>query len=182
VNEASGVEAAMTAADRLKYQRPQPSGMVPDLLLAGAMALDGDETLWIPQSAGVSFKPLLFGVSAGYYLNLLRVRSSGVLSRHRHNGPVHAITLRGQWRYLEHEWVSSAGDYAFEPPGETHTLVVPEHVSEMITLFHVTGGYVYVDPYGKATGYEDVFTKLERAQSHLRSVGQDPATLDRLIR
>lgn len=175
------VETAAASALRLRYQVPQPSGMVPDLLLAGAMNLD-DEAQWIPQSPGVWFKPLLFGVSAGYYINLLRVRSSGVLSRHRHNGAVHAITLRGQWHYLEHEWVANAGDYAFEPPGETHTLVVPEHVSEMITLFHVTGGYVYVDPYGVAMGYEDVFTKLERAQAHLRSQGLDPRSLGRLIR
>jgi 2,4'-dihydroxyacetophenone dioxygenase len=65
---------------------------------------------------------------------------------------VHAFTLRGRWRYLEHDWVASPGDYAFEPPGETHTLVVPDDVKEMATLFHVTGGYTYVDPYGEALG------------------------------
>lgn len=48
-----------------------------------------------------------------------------------------------------------------EPPGETHTLEVPEGVDEMYTLFHVTGAYVYVDPHGKAEKIEDVFTKLE---------------------
>lgn len=48
-----------------------------------------------------------------------------------------------------------------EPPGETHTLEVPEGVNEMYTLFHVTGAYVYVDPHGKAEKIEDVFTKLE---------------------
>jgi 2,4'-dihydroxyacetophenone dioxygenase len=30
------------------------------------------------------------------------------------------------------------------------TLVVPDDVKEMATLFHVTGGYTYVDPYGEA--------------------------------
>jgi hypothetical protein len=35
--------------------------------------------------------------------NLLRVRKSGILSRHRHPGPVHAFVLKGSWRYLEHE-------------------------------------------------------------------------------
>lgn len=42
-----------------------------------------------------------------------------------------------------------------EPPGETHTLEVPEGVEEMCTLFHVTGAYVYVDPHGKAERIED---------------------------
>jgi hypothetical protein len=33
----------------------------------------------------------------------------------------------------------------------------------MATLFHVTGGYTYIDPHGVALGYESVFTKLEQA-------------------
>jgi quercetin dioxygenase-like cupin family protein len=107
-------------------------------------------------SARVWFKPLLLNVSQGYYLNVLHVRGSGVLSRHRHHGPVHAFTLRGSWRYLEHDWVAAAGDYAFEPAGETHTLVVPDEVPEMVTLFHVSAGYTYIDPYGVALGYEGI--------------------------
>jgi len=102
-------------------------------------------------SAGL-FKPLILSVSQGFYVNLLKVRQSGVLSRHRHSGPVHAFTLRGSWHYLEHDWVAREGDYAFEPPGETHTLVVPDGVEEMVTLFHVTGGYTYVDSYGRGAG------------------------------
>src|SRR4051812_9889620 len=126
---------------KVAYQLPQPTGMMPDIFSAGVLDLDGgDERDWVPQSDDVSFKPLVLSVSQGYYVNILRVRSSGILSRHRHSGPVHAITLRGKWHYLEHDWVATAGDYAFEPPGETHTLVVPEGVEEMATLFHVTGG------------------------------------------
>src|SRR3954468_10531853 len=140
---------------KVAYQLPQPTGMMPDIFLGGALDLDGDERDWVPQSANVSFKPLVLSVSQGYYVNILRVRSSGVLSRHRHSGPVHAFTLRGKWHYLEHDWVATETlrrrssryrlprvfhwtqtHYAFEPPGETHTLVVPEDVQEMATLFH----------------------------------------------
>jgi 2,4'-dihydroxyacetophenone dioxygenase len=52
----------------------------------------------------------------------------------------------------------------------------------MITLFHVTGGYVYVDPQGVAEGYEDVFTKLEAARRHFRAAGLDEADLMALVR
>jgi hypothetical protein len=31
-------------------------------------------------------------------VNLLRVRGAGVLSRHRHAGPVHGWVLKGSWR------------------------------------------------------------------------------------
>jgi len=92
------------------------------------------------------------------------------------------LTLRGRWRYLEHDWVASPGDYAFEPPGETHTLVVPDDVKEMATLFHVTGGYTYVDPYGEALGYEDVFTKLEHATRHYEAVGLGKEHVKRIVR
>ena len=82
-------------SSKIAYQLPQPMGMVLDTLIAGALALDGDEREWVPQAQGVWFKPLLLNVSHGYYINILQVRASGVLSRHRHHGPVHAFTLRG---------------------------------------------------------------------------------------
>ena len=95
---------------------------------------------------------------------------------------MHVFTLRGRWHYLEHDWIATEGSYAFEPPGETHTLVIPEDVPEMITLFHVTGGYVYVDPQGLALGYEDVFTKLENARKHFEAIGKGADFVSRYIR
>lgn len=165
------------------FRGEQPFAMVDDLVVEGVLDVDGsDERLWVPQAEGVSFRPLLLSVSQGYFVNLLRVRRSGVLSRHRHAGPVHAFPIRGRWFYLEHDWVAETGSYAFEPPGETHTLVVPEDVTEMVTVFHVTGAYVYVDPDGHAVGYEDVFTKLEAARRHYEDVGLGAQYVDRFIR
>jgi hypothetical protein len=69
-----------------------------------------------------------------------------------------------------------------EPPGETHTLIVPDDVPEMITLFHVTGAYVYVDPLGKPEGVEDVFTKIAHAQQYYERVGLGRDYVDRFIR
>ena len=59
----------------------------------------------------------------------------------------------------------------FEPPGETHTLTVPDDCEEMITLFTVFGSLIYVSPEGEATGYDDVFTRIERYRRHFESVG-----------
>jgi hypothetical protein len=92
------------------------------------------------------------------------------------------LVLRGTWRYLEHDWIAKAGDYAFEPPGETHTLVVPDDCSEMITLFHVSGGYVYVDPQGVPLGYEDVFTKLAAASRHYEALGRGASYVEQFLR
>jgi 2,4'-dihydroxyacetophenone dioxygenase len=167
---------------RVPFQGSQPYAMRPDLVVLGALDLDADEHLWVPQAERVFFKPLLLSVSDGYFVNVLRVTKTGVLSRHRHSGAVHAITLRGRWHYLEHDWVAEEGGYSFEPPGETHTLVVPDGVDEMITLFHVTGAYIYVEPDGRAVGYEDVFTKLEAARRHYDAIGVGADYAERFIR
>ena len=84
-------ERASIDESKIAYQRPQPFGMVPDAFVGSALDLDGDQREWVPQSPTVSFKPLILSVSQGFYINILRVRSSGVLSRHRHTGPVHAL-------------------------------------------------------------------------------------------
>jgi 2,4'-dihydroxyacetophenone dioxygenase len=52
----------------------------------------------------------------------------------------------------------------------------------MIRWFHVTGGYTYVDPQGVATGYEDVFTKLEAATKHYQLQGFAPDHIQRIVR
>lgn len=165
------------------YQLAQAPDMARDLVHPGvAGTWLADDALWVPASRTVSFKPLLLCASQGYYVNLLRVRGAGVVSRHRHSGPVHALVLRGRWRYLEHDWVATEGGYAFEPAGETHTLVVPDDVPEMITWFHVTGGYTYVDPQGVAQGYEDVFTKIAATRKHYAEIGLDEQAVQQLIR
>jgi hypothetical protein len=112
----------------------------------------------------------------------MRVRKTGFLSRHRHAGPVHAVTLKGRWRYLEHECWAEEGSYSFEPPGETHTLEVPDGVEEMFTLFHVTGAYIYVDPDSNAVGVEGVFAKLEAARKHYEAVVLGAEYVDRFVR
>ncbi len=104
-------------------------------------AIPDDDRLWVPQAPQVWFRPLLLNATNGEWVNLLRVRCAGVLSRHRHPAPVHGYVIKGAWRYLEHNWVATQGTYVFEPPGEVHTLVVDDDVDEMITLFHVCGAW-----------------------------------------
>ena len=88
------------------------------------------------------FRPLCLSVTRGYWMNLLRVRKSGVLSRHRHPQPVHGFVLRGEWRYLEQTGWRARAAMSMRAPGETHTLLVDPHVEEMITLFQVNGAMI----------------------------------------
>jgi 2,4'-dihydroxyacetophenone dioxygenase len=175
-------QADITAAARVPYRGAQPEGMVADLALPGVLDFDSHPELWVPQAPDVSFRPLLLNVSHGYFVNLLRVQRAGILSRHRHTGPVQACVLRGSWHYLEHDWSATQGSFIFEPPGETHTLEVLDDGPEMITLFSVTGAYLYVDPDGRSLGVEDVFSKLAAARAHYRAVGLPTDYVDQFVR
>jgi 2,4'-dihydroxyacetophenone dioxygenase len=163
------------------YQGEQFADALAEIFVAQALPYD-EELLWVPQTESVSFRPLCLCVSGGYYVNLLRVKGSGLLSRHRHPGPVHGHVLKGRWKYLEHSWEAGPGSYVFEPPGEIHTLVVPPGVDEMITLFHVTGALLYCDVDGRIIGAEDVFTKLELAQKHYAAVGLGDDFVQQFVR
>ena len=172
------------------YRGAQPAEALSDIFIPSVMPssskIDGtaidEKLLWVPQTDTVSFRPLLLCTSGGYYVNLLRVQGAGLLSRHRHPGPVHGHVLKGSWRYLEHDWVATEGSYVFEPPGEIHTLVVPKGVDEMITLFHVTGSLLYCDPDGTVVGADDVFTKLELAKAHYTKVGLGEDFVQQFVR
>lgn len=165
---------------RQAYRHPQPADSPPDLVIP--MAVPEDERLWVPQQPNVWLRPLCLSATRGYWVNLLRVRKSGVLSRHRHPQPVHAYVIKGRWRYLEHDWEAVAGAYVYEPPGQTHTLVVDEGVEEMITLFQVNGAMIYVDPDGRTMGYEDVFTKIDMCRRHYSAIGLGEGFVDQFIR
>jgi 2,4'-dihydroxyacetophenone dioxygenase len=154
------------------------SRMIPDLTV---MAIPDDERLWVPQASGVWFRPLLLNTVNGEWVNLLRVRRAGVLSRHRHPAPVHGYVIRGSWRYLEHDWVAQAGMYVFEPPGEVHTLIV-DNDDEMITLFHVSGALIYYTEAGECCGHDDVHTKLEMCRRHFAATGLGEDFVDQFVR
>ena len=69
---------------KVPYAKPQPC-MIADLVLPGVLqaALDpsgGDPRLWVPLSDTVSFRPIHFNVSQGFYTHVMRV-TKGVCCR-----------------------------------------------------------------------------------------------------
>jgi quercetin dioxygenase-like cupin family protein len=164
----------------IPYQLPMPQNSLPEIVIPSA--IPEDDKLWVKQAENVYFRPLCLNASQGYWMNLLKVTKSGVLSRHRHPNAVHGFVLKGRWHYLEHDWEAKEGSYVYEPPGETHTLVVPEDVEEMITFFQVNGIMSYVDPWGKLLGYEDVFTKIDLCRKHFTNIGLGENYVDQFIR
>ena len=162
-------------------QITQIPGIKPEISVP---AIPEDERVWVPQAPQVWFRPLLLNTTTGGWCNLLRVRKSGVLSRHIHPSMVTGYVIKGAWRYLEHDWVARAGSFVYEPPGEIHTLVVDEVAGEpeMITHFNIQGAMVYLDEKGHTTGYEDVYTKIEMCRRHYAAIGLGAHFVDQFVR
>ena len=85
-----------------------------------------DDHYWMPLGPDVWARPVLFNVGQGSWVNIIKAKGTGVVSRHRHPAPVTGFTLEGAWYYPEHDWVADAGTFIWEPPGEMHTLTVKE--------------------------------------------------------
>jgi len=145
-------------------------------------AVPDDDRVWVPQAPDVWFRPLMFNTVIGQWCNLLKVTRSGIVSRHRHPGAVFGFVLTGKWKYYEHDWVAEAGSFVYEPPGEIHTLAVPEDCTEMVTFFNISGAMVYVDENGRQNGYEDAFTKIDMCRRHYAEVGLGREYVDQFIR
>ncbi|GAA3675932.1 2,4'-dihydroxyacetophenone dioxygenase family protein [Nonomuraea antimicrobica] len=158
---------------------PISSAVPPEIAVA---AVPEDERVWVPQAPDVWFRPLMFNTVTGQWCNLLKVTAAGIVSRHRHPGVVFGYVLKGRWHYHEHEWVAEAGHFVYEPPGEIHTLAVPDDCPEMITYFNITGAMAYVDEDGALIGYEDTFTKIDMCRRHYEQVGLGADYVDQFIR
>lgn len=152
----------------------------PEIFISDAIPVD--DRLWVHTSPGIAFRPLILCVSQGFWMTMARIQKSGIVSRHAHPAPVHGYVIKGKWHYLEHDWRAGPGSYIFEPPGDTHTLVVDAEGGEMMTLFQVHGAMIYLDEDGTVTGYDDVFTRIEQCRSHFEKVGLGADYVSRFIR
>ncbi len=89
---------------------------------------------------------------------------------------MHGYVIKGRWYYLEHDWVAETGSFVFEPPGEIHTLRVPEDSAEMITFFNISGAMIYLDDDGKQIGTRTSSPRSSCAETTTRPKASAPTT------
>ena len=127
-------------------------------------------------------RPLLFDVTNGGWISILKAEGKGTIQRHRHAAAVTAWTMEGSWGYREHDWLSRAGSFVYEPAGHIHTLFIDPEVGHMTALFHVYGPVIHLDPNGDVTSYDDVYLRLDRYMKHCRDNGVGEAWVKSMIR
>lgn len=132
---------------------------------------EADDRYFFPMSPTVKARPLWISPSQNMWSGLMRCAQAGLVQRHYHPHQVFAYTISGKWSYLEHDWIATAGDFIYEPPGESHTLVVHESDEPMMAMFIVKGPLIWLDEEGNPTGYFDVHDYIAAAEAHYEESG-----------
>lgn len=109
--------------------------------------VDAEKYPWIPftpYSDVVFIKVLKIEPISGTFVTLLKVPAGLQLPKHHHCGTVMVYTLKGQWRYLEHDWTAVPGSFVYETAASVHT---PAAVGgeEIVTLNIQVGDSLYMD-------------------------------------
>ena len=141
-----------------------------------------DDRFYAPLSETVGTRPLWISVSQNRWCDVLMCRGAGLVNRHYHPQQVFAYTISGKWGYLEHDWVATAGDWVYEAPGESHTLIAYECDEPMRVTFNVTGPLIWLDENGEPNGTFDVFDYIALVRDHYEKNGIGADYIDQLMR
>jgi hypothetical protein len=126
--------------------------------------IDAEKYPWIPfapYSDEVFLKILKCDPVSGTFLTLLKVPGNTALPKHHHCGTVFVYTVKGTWRYLEHDWTAVEGSVVYETAATSHT---PTSVGndEVITFNMQVGDSIFLDDQGGVLAIENWKTMLQR--------------------
>lgn len=137
--------------------------------------IDTESLPWVPftpYSDEVFVKYIKSDPIRGEHITLLKVPAGVTMPRHYHSGTVIVYTIKGAWKYLEHDWVSKPGDVVFETAATTHTpTALTSHGDEVITLNITVGDLVFLDEQGNICATENWKTGMERYVAYCKANG-----------
>jgi 2,4'-dihydroxyacetophenone dioxygenase len=137
-----------------------------------------DESLpWLPMGLGGEAQVKYFRCDPirGELIALLKAPSTVKLPRHHHSGTVIIYTLKGKWKYKEHDWVAGPGSVVYETAASTHTPeALPEGGPEVVALNVISGDLVYYDESDKVIMVSNWRTALGHYLDHCRKAGVEP--------
>jgi quercetin dioxygenase-like cupin family protein len=139
----------------------------------------GDSVPWVPftpYSEEVELKYFKIDPIHGEIVVAMRFPPGLRLPTHYHTGTVIGHTMKGAWRYLEHDWVSEAGDTVYETAASSHT---PESVGDepAEVFFVIIGELLFLDEAGEIVARENWQTSIERYEAYCKANGTEPVDL-----
>lgn len=121
-----------------------------------------DDLPFVALGDGTHIQVLQIDIDAGLWVVRTKFEPGTTIPRHKHTGPVFAVTFEGSWKYIEYPEVNVAGSYLYEPAGSIHTLTVPADQEGMTDVwFAIYGANLNLDDAGNVTSVIDAGTVLE---------------------
>lgn len=138
-------------------------------------AINDEDLPWIPftpYSNEVFLKYIKCDPVRGETITLLKVPAGASLPKHHHSGTVIVYTIKGAWKYIEHDWISREGGVVFETAGTRHTpIALTEYGDEIITLNITQGDLLYFDENDNLCAIENWKTGVERYLAYCEANG-----------
>jgi len=139
--------------------------------------IDDESIPWVPfapYSNEVLIKYFKCDAIRGETITLLKAPAGTVMPRHRHSGTVVVYTIKGSWKYAEHDWVAGPGSVVYETAGSSHTPQALDHAEEVITLNIVMGDLLFVNENDQVLAIENWKSGVERYLTYCRAADIEP--------
>ena len=141
-------------------------------------AIGFDDVPWVPYlpyTPDAHVKLVKADPVRGETITFLKVPAGMALPKHHHSGTVIVYTIKGAWRYLEHDWIATPGSVVFETASSAHTAVAVEgHGDEIVTLNITVGELIYLDDKDQVLAIESWKTMVERYLAYCAAEGIAP--------
>jgi quercetin dioxygenase-like cupin family protein len=137
------------------------------------------EVPFIPYSEHVTIKLLRIDRASGQIAVILKGPPGAHIGLHKHNGSVTLYTIKGAWRYLEHDWIAREGDFIFETASSAHTFVT-EGTEQVEVFAIVEGALEFLDEEGNSIGIEDWQSMHRRYLDYCAEQGIEPVDVTEL--
>lgn len=141
--------------------------------------VDAESYPWFPftpYSDVIMLKALKAEPVSGTFITLLKVPGAMQLPKHHHCGTVIVYTIKGTWRYLEHDWIAKPGSVVYETAASVHTPVGVGN-DEIITLNIQVGDSLYMDDKDNIVAVENWKSVLKRYENFCRTKGIKPVDI-----
>jgi 2,4'-dihydroxyacetophenone dioxygenase len=127
--------------------------------------IDDASIPWVPfspYSSDVLLKYFKLDPIRGESITVLKAPAGTKMPKHHHTGTVIVYTLKGRWKYAEHDWVAGPDSVVFETAGSNHTPVMVPGDDEVITFNIVQGDLIYLNEADQVIAMENWKTGMER--------------------
>ena len=132
-----------------------------------------------PYSEDVTIKLLRIDRASGQIVVILKAPPGASVGVHKHYGSVTLYTIKGAWRYLEHDWVAREGDFVFETAGSWHSFQT-EPGEDLAVFVVVEGALEFLDEDGERIGIEDWQSMYRRYLDYCEEQGIEPVDVTEL--